>query len=192
MTLKSILIDYLPTKWCRAIAGTTVALAGSELTLPLILPSSIVATWDKEELMLLAIVILSTLLSGTFLTLLLTVIAYHKKIKEIAAAKNDKAKEKVMATVEKAADKFLEQQINHKPLDETAIKILLHLWKQQDKITDKEISQALSIDFQIVKYHLEGLEKQNMVHGTLAIGQPREWSLIQGGREYLIKNNLIS
>ena len=86
-------------------------------------------------------------------------------------------------------------QINKNPthnrlLDEITTKMLVFLWKQQEKITDKEISQALSIDFQIVKYHLVELEENKMIHGTLASGQPRLWSLIQGGRKYLIENKL--
>jgi len=48
------------------------------------------------------------------------------------------------------------------------------------------------VSLQIVKFHLEELEKLRMVHGALYSGSPRDWSLVQEGRKYLIENELIS
>ena len=87
---------------------------------------------------------------------------------------------------------YFETQIKHNVLDDTAKNILLRLWNFPDGLTDKEISKMLEVDIQTVKYHLEKLEQQVMVHGTIAFRQPRIWRLIQGGREYLIENKLIS
>ncbi len=96
---------------------------------------------------------------------------------------NDQLKEKI--------------QIHEKPthnnlVDEIKLKILLYLSKRQRQTIDIEIAQAFNIDLQLVKFHLEELEQNKMVHGTSAVGQPRQWSLVQEGRRYLIKNKLIS
>jgi len=190
MDLKTLIIGYLPTKWSQAIMGSPIAIAIAEMSLSKILPLSVVPIWSKAELLLLTILILSTLLIGT--TLLLTVVAYHKKIKEFITTQNDKAKEKVIEAVEKQADKILESTLKHKPLDDIAVNILLRLWKFPEGLTDKAIAKMLEVDIQTIKYHLEKLEPQKMVHGTLAVGQPRIWRLIQGGRTYLIENKLIS
>ncbi|MGP8155018.1 MAG: hypothetical protein ACLQBQ_12925 [Smithella sp.] len=86
----------------------------------------------------------------------------------------------------------LETQINHITLDDTAVNILCKLWKFSGGLTDISISKILELDLQIAKYHLEKLEKQRMVHGTITVGEPRIWSLIHKGREYLIENKLNS
>ena len=83
MVLSEILKEYLPTKWSRWIMGLTIALAGTEITSPMTLPHSMVSTWSKQELQILTILILSTLLIGTFITLLLVIAAYRKIHKEI-------------------------------------------------------------------------------------------------------------
>ena len=77
-------------------------------------------------------------------------------------------------------------------LDETKVKILLFLSKQQDKLTDDDITQNLNINIQLVKFHLQELEKHSMVHADLYINSPCKWCLAQEGRLYLIENKLIS
>ena len=57
---------------------------------------------------------------------------------------------------------------------------------------DLEIANLLKMNIQVVKFHLDELEKINMVHGTLTMGQPRTWALIQDGRKYLIENKLLT
>jgi len=84
-----------------------------------------------------------------------------------------------------------EKSSHETPFDENKIKILLFLSKQQDRLTAEYIAQSLNIGLQIVKFHLEELEKYNMVHGALYIGSPRDWLLVQEGRRYLIENKLI-
>ncbi len=70
--------------------------------------------------------------------------------------------------------------------------ILIFLAKQNDKVIDEEISKTININIQIVKYHLEELEQFNMVHGTICAGSSREWSIVQDGRKYLMKNKLLT
>lgn len=109
MDLKMVLIGYLPTKWSQAIAGSTLVLAGIELWLPQSLPPSIAPLLPKSVLTYRTTLVLSTLFLGTLITLLLVVVAYHRKIKEFNTTKHDKTKEKVMKTVENQAEKILDK-----------------------------------------------------------------------------------
>ncbi|MGA9110040.1 MAG: hypothetical protein WB290_07045 [Smithella sp.] len=86
----------------------------------------------------------------------------------------------------------LKSPINDITLDDTAVNILRKLWKFSGGLTDISISKILELDLQIAKYHLEKLEKQRMVHGSITVGEPRMWSLIHKGREYLIEKKLNS
>jgi len=184
MSLLTILEDILPTKWSRYIAGLTMLSVLPVSRLPLYWPLSTLVTTNTEIQLFRALLSVSTILIGALCCLALIIRDYHKKAKEYKTAIEFKNKKNGKDTIGKT--------IHDKPLDEIAIKILLFLWKQQAKITDKEISQALSFDFQIVKFHLVELEEYKMIHGTLAAGQPRLWSLVQEGRKYLIKDKLIS
>lgn len=85
-----------------------------------------------------------------------------------------------------------EKPTHNNLLDEIKVKILLFLSKQQDRLTAEDISHSLNIGIQIVKFHLEELEKYRLVHGALYVGSPRDWLLVQEGRRYLIENKLIS
>jgi DNA-binding CsgD family transcriptional regulator len=174
MTLKSILIGYLPTKLSKAIAGTTIGLVGTELSLPLILPSSIVSTWDKEKLMVLAILILSTLLLGTLTTLILTTYAYHKKGSE------SKTPAKLTPTI-----------------NDEEFKILKYLAGQNhDEISPEEIAETLGINLQIVTFNLGNLKTKQIVDSRPIApfdhSPKRFWSLKQNGLQYLIENKHIS
>ena len=115
--------------------------------------------------------------------------------KLVFAKKEIKSNAEKESNDEKQTNKvnYFKAQLNkHNVLDDTAVNILHRLWKFPDGLTDKAISKMLELDIQTVKYHLENLEHQGKAHGTLAAGQPRMWRLIQGGREYLIENKLIS
>jgi hypothetical protein len=75
-------------------------------------------------------------------------------------------------------------------LDDNKIKIFQCLWNNPRGLTEDQISNMLLFGIQIVKYHLEALETQKMIDAPWRL--PRPWKLLQGGREYLIKNKLIS
>ena len=80
MALPTLIEEYLPTKWSQRIAASTIALAGIELNFPQLVPSSIVSTWSKTELLYLTILILFTLWVGTSTTLLLVIRENRRKI----------------------------------------------------------------------------------------------------------------
>lgn len=102
--------------------------------------------------------------------------------------------EKLTKDNEKLRSKIQQyDQPSHKTLlDEDKIKILQYLALQTRHIMDLEIANLLKMNIQVVKFHLDELEKINMAHGTLTMGQPRTWALIQDGRKYLIENKLLS
>jgi len=133
---------------------------------------------------------LSYIVFGCYL--LFIVLATYKLVFAKKEVKNNSETESNDEKQTKKENYFKAQLNKHSILDDTAVNILLRLWKFPDGLTDKAISKMIEIDIQAVKYHLEKLETQGKVHGTLATGQPRIWRLIQGGREYLIENKLIS
>ncbi len=154
------------------------------LTLKATLQKSIAVASNSELYTNILLILVICLLSLTAFT----ITSLFLRRKEAKANLNNQSND------EKKTNKGndFEPQLNRYVLDDTAVNIFLRLWKFPDGLTDKAISKILELDIQTVKYHLEKLEQQGMVHGTLAAGQPRIWRLIQGGREYLIENKLIS
>lgn len=90
-------------------------------------------------------------------------------------------------------DDIIQKDKSHNDLlEEDKIKILTFLSNQQDRLTAQEISRSLGMNIQIVKFHLEELEKSRMVNGAIYSGAPRDWLLVQEGRRYLIENKLLT
>ena len=131
---------------------------------------------------------LSYIVFGCYL--LFIVLATYKLVFVKKEVKPNSEKESNDEKQTKKENYFKAQLNKHSILDNTAVNILLRLWKFPDGLMDEMISKMLELDIQKVKYHLEELEKQGKIHRSAL--KPRIWQLIHGGREYLIENKLIS
>jgi len=76
-------------------------------------------------------------------------------------------------------------------LDKEKVKILAALSKQEWIYTE-QISRLTGIGTQVVQFHLDELQENNMVAASYSMGGDTEWTLDHEGRRYLIQNKLIS
>jgi hypothetical protein len=89
-------------------------------------------------------------------------------------------------------DDIIQKEKSHDNLlDETKIKILILLSKQE-YLTAEHISSFLNINPQIAKFHISELDSLKMIDCLMTIGESNQWYLLQEGRKYLIENKLIS
>lgn len=86
MDLKEILQDVLPTKWSRWIMVLTFLSLPGVSFLPHHWPFSILATTDTERQIFRVLLLVLTLLIGSWICLILVVIDRHRQIKKL----NDK------------------------------------------------------------------------------------------------------
>ena len=82
-------------------------------------------------------------------------------------------------------------------IDETELQILTYIASQEhDEISPEDIAESLSINLQIVEFHLGNLENKQMLASRkiapFDMSPKRFWSLSHGGRSYLIENKHIS
>ena len=75
-------------------------------------------------------------------------------------------------------------------LSEEEKEILLLLSEAEDATTH-QIAQSMNQKLTKTKFWIRRLYDLNMVSSSLIMNQPTSYYLIQGGREYLVKNNLI-
>jgi regulator of replication initiation timing len=120
--------------------------------------------------------------------------ASKTKVSELEAENKSLAldNEKLRQEIQRRDNIIQDNKSHTSLLDENKIKLLIFLSQQYDRITIEAIVQSLNMNIQIATFHLEELEKSKMVHGLYYSGDPCDWILIQGGRRYLIENNLIS
>ena len=83
-----------------------------------------------------------------------------------------------------------EQPLDNNLLHEIEIKVLLYLSSNSGRNT-KQISKALNITEEIIKFHTGKLKTKNMITSGHDPMDDDIWSLDLGGRQYLIENNLI-
>jgi predicted RNase H-like nuclease (RuvC/YqgF family) len=83
-----------------------------------------------------------------------------------------------------------EQPLDDNLLHEIEIKVLLYLSSNSGRNT-KQISKALNITEEIIKFHTGKLKIKNMITSGHDPVDDDIWSLDLGGRQYLIENNLI-
>lgn len=76
-------------------------------------------------------------------------------------------------------------------LDKEKVEILMTLANQEWSLA-KNIARSLGISIQVIQFHLDELENNEMVSSRLSMGEREEWTLNHEGRRYLIKNKLIS
>ncbi len=82
-------------------------------------------------------------------------------------------------------------------INETELQILTYIASQEhDEISPEDIAESLSINLQIVAFHLGNLKTKQMVTSRqiapFDMSPKRFWSLSHGGRSYLIENKHIS
>lgn len=128
--------------------------------------------------------------------------ARYKAELEEMEGENTKLKQKVFSLesennnlrqeIQRRDDVIQKEKSHNNLLDEIKVNILLFLSKQRDKLTDEQVFRSLNMNPQVVKFHLQELEKSRMVCRALYVGSPCEWYLAQEGRRYLIENKLIS
>jgi predicted RNase H-like nuclease (RuvC/YqgF family) len=83
-----------------------------------------------------------------------------------------------------------EQPLDNNLLHEMEIKVLLYLSSNSGRNT-KQISKALNIPEEIIKFHTGELKTKNMIVSEHDPMDDDIWSLEQAGRRYLIENDLI-
>ena len=82
------------------------------------------------------------------------------------------------------------QQQKNKNISKEEEQILLFLTKTEEA-TAQQIAHQLSFDLTKTKYWLNRLFDNDMIYSSLFMDQPTAYHLVQGGREYLVGNNLI-
>lgn len=85
----------------------------------------------------------------------------------------------------------LKELTNIGELGEDETKILRLLAMSERELTDEEIAGKLGFQLVKTKYYLERMWREYICSYDYVNGRPSEYYLIQKGREYLIKNNLI-
>ncbi len=77
-----------------------------------------------------------------------------------------------------------------KKLSAEAESILLFLTKHTEAFAE-QISSGISLELVKTEYWIEVLSEKDMITFSIAMNQPSYYYLAQGGREYLIRNQLI-
>lgn len=91
----------------------------------------------------------------------------------------------------KAKYKSVAPEDNKPKLQNIQIDFLLRL--ALSKASLETLSANLGVGLQVAEYHLEILEKANLVDRNFSMmGEPSMWYLTHEGRSYLVLNNLIS
>lgn len=99
--------------------------------------------------------------------------------------------EKLRQEIQRRDDVIQNEKSHNNLLDEEKVKILMALTRQE-WVYAEQISRFLGIGLQIIQFHLDELQENNMVCASYSMVDAAEWSLDHEGRRYLIKNKLIS
>jgi septal ring factor EnvC (AmiA/AmiB activator) len=99
-------------------------------------------------------------------------------------------KEEIIEIKQKNAAASLQRARTGNRLSKEEEEILLLLTKTKES-NAHEIAHQLSYDLTKTEYWVSRLCDNKMLHLSLIMNQPIKYCLIQGGREYLVKNELI-
>ena len=89
-------------------------------------------------------------------------------------------------------DEIVEKEKSHNDrLEEVKEKILVALTKH-DELDANQISRLLNIGSQLATFHLKELKNSDMVNDYHALGSPVSWGIVQGGRTYLVRHDLLA
>lgn len=93
--------------------------------------------------------------------------------------------------VERLKNQIEKSAAYHGELDDIEVKILQTLSSATGRVIAMSLSMHLGISQTKAEYYLTELENAGFIQGTrLSAGQPTEYSLIELGREHLVRHNL--
>ena len=99
-------------------------------------------------------------------------------------------KEEVAALKEQKAALVAPAPQTGEKLSPEAEAILQYLAKVQEA-NAHQIAQAISKDLVTTEYWIEILTEKDMIYFSVVMDQPTEYYLVQKGREYLVKNEMV-
>jgi len=76
-------------------------------------------------------------------------------------------------------------------LEEIKVNILIFMSKYEETYA-QNIASTLNISLPVAQFHLEELQDADMVNASYSMYDEPRWYLAQGGRKYLVRNNLIT
>jgi len=83
------------------------------------------------------------------------------------------------------------EESHNEYLDNIKEKILI-LLLQHERLETEQISTLLGAGVQLTLFHLEDLKKSNMVMDYHSAENPTSWGIIEEGRAYLVRHDLLS
>lgn len=83
------------------------------------------------------------------------------------------------------------EESHNEYLDNIKEKILI-LLVQHERLEPAQISALLGAGVQLTLFHLEDLKKSSMVMDYPSAENPASWGIIQDGRAYLVRHDLLS
>jgi hypothetical protein len=169
------LTDLLPTKWSQRLAVVTIAVAGSAYSLPSILPDSYLPESPEQKFLLRLVLLLLATTIGT-ISILITVVRAHNKLKALPVPKQIPARQKEAEKQIKRLDEPLEE--------------LLELVARFPNQRHSEFAGALKVHPQIALHYLETLQSFGLVDVHYVPGGP-DWYVTPKGRVYLAKFGLL-
>ena len=97
--------------------------------------------------------------------------------------------EKAQDEIRNLKEKLVER--HGQGLEDVAEKMLVAL-SQHEELTAEQVGRLVGVGGQLATYHLDELHQKKMVMDHLAVNSPVYWSLIQGGRAYLVRRGLLA
>ena len=94
--------------------------------------------------------------------------------------------------IQRRDDVIQKEKFHDNLLEKLKVDILIFLSVQKGAVTADEVARHLKINPQIAIHHLTELNKKSMILVSHRMNFPPFWNLADGGRKYLINNNLIS
>ena len=119
-----------------------------------------------------------------------------EKKSSLLDSENEELKAKVKQLTKDIEDqrnkiKEYEQASHGDLLEEIKVNILLFMSKYEETYA-QNIASTLKIGLQTAQFHLEELQDAGFVDASYFMGGETSWYLAQGGRKYLVRNNLIT
>ena len=93
--------------------------------------------------------------------------------------------------IQKRDDIVQKEKSHGSRLEEIKEKILVAL-TQREELEAGQISRLLNIGSQLATFHLEELKNLDMVNDYYAVDSPVFWGIVQGGRAYLVRHELLA
>lgn len=117
----------------------------------------------------------------------------NAELKQTIASLKDEIvslKQKIVTLQQEATESKNQPITPRNKLSDEAEKILMFLTEHRE-VTSKQVAHYVFLDFTTTDYWLKELVRDRMVHAAISIKTPTKYSIGQGGRDYLINNNMI-